>query len=92
MRCPHSTPVLRGLVTASCGVLTGCSYPPSINVFGPYFPDWLFCWLAGVALMLLCHGLLTLTRLQARVPAIAFTYTLLTACFSLGVWLVFFPS
>lgn len=34
-------------------LLTGCSLPPAIPVIGAYYPDWLFCIIAGVILTLI---------------------------------------
>lgn len=73
-------------------LLPGCAYAPSINVFDAYFPDWLFCWVAGVIILLVVHSLIKLGKVEGLIPTLPLTYTLLAACFSLGVWLVFFPS
>jgi len=78
-------------VVVACS-LSGCVYPPSINVIGAYFPDWLFCWVAGVLATLLFHGLFIGLNLGRFIPSPPLTYSLLTAFFSLGVWLLFFPS
>lgn len=78
-------------VVVACS-LTGCVYPPSINVIGAYFPDWLFCWMAGVLATLLFHAVFSGLNLGRFIPSPPLTYPLLTAFFSLGVWLLFFPS
>ncbi|HDS1775803.1 TPA: hypothetical protein QEM49_000264 [Pseudomonas putida] len=31
-----------------CALVDGCSTVPSINVFGAYFPDWLFCIMGAI--------------------------------------------
>ena len=72
--------------------LSGCVYPPSINVIGAYFPDWLFCWVAGVLATLFLHGVFGALSLVRFIPLPPLTYSLLTAFFSLAVWLLFFPS
>ena len=44
-------------------LLSGCANSPSIDVLGAYFPDWLFCIVAGVVLTVVIHVILK--RLQA---------------------------
>ncbi|SAK51487.1 YtcA family lipoprotein [Caballeronia ptereochthonis] len=79
-----------GVAALASILVSGCAYAPSISVLGAYFPDWLFCIVAGVALTVILY--LVLSRLKASnllwpsalvVPA---TVTLL----SLAVWLVLF--
>lgn len=87
-RLPFLT-VIAGVLTGS---LSGCVYPPSINVIGAYFPDWLFCWIAGVLATLVFHALFSGLKVARFIPSPPLTYSLLTAFFSLSVWLLFFPS
>lgn len=68
------------------------SYLPSINVLGAYFPDWLFCWVAGVLFTLAIHALVKSLKLGGYLPVLPLSYSLLTALFALSTWLLFFPS
>jgi hypothetical protein len=43
--------------------MSGCASAPSIGVLGAYFPDWLFCIVAGVVLTVVIY--LIIKRLQA---------------------------
>lgn len=85
-------PACTAIVSLFACLISGCVYPPSIDVIGAYFPDWLFCWVAGVLATLVFHGLFSGLKLERFIPSPPLTYSLLTASFSLSVWLVFFPS
>jgi len=39
-----------GIAAPAAVVLEGCAIAPSIGLLGAYFPDWLFCIIAGVVL------------------------------------------
>ena len=72
--------------------LGGCTYPPSVNVLGAYFPGWLFCIAAGVSLTVVVHVMLSKRNLEAWLAPTVLTYPVLTTLFSLGAWLVFFQN
>lgn len=73
---------------ASAILLTGCSLPPAIPVIGAYYPDWLFCIIAGVILTLITRRVM-LRKYQT--PSLAgVIYTALFALYSMLFWLVFF--
>jgi hypothetical protein len=71
-------------------LLSGCANSPSIAVLGAYFPDWLFCMVAGVALTVVIY--LIANRLQAGqlIGPSAIVYPTLVTFLSLAVWLVLF--
>lgn len=81
-----------GLVFAAGLLLNGCTFAPSVNVLGAYFPDWLFCIVAGVSLTVVVHVMLSKRNLERWLAPAALTYPLLTTLFSLGVWLIFFKN
>ena len=70
--------------------ISGCSGSPSISVLGSYFPDWLFCIVAAVALTVIIY--LILKRLQAGqlLGPGAVAYPTLVIFLSLAVWLMLF--
>jgi len=82
----------RGLATVGSSLLAGCTLAPSINVLGAYFPDWLFCIIAGVSLTVIVHVIQSKRNLGSWLGPIALTYPALTAVFSLTVWLVLFHN
>ncbi|EKT8862511.1 hypothetical protein QCJ37_003312 [Salmonella enterica] len=62
--------------------------PPAIPVIGAYYPDWLFCIIAGVILTLITRRVM-LRKYQT--PSLAgVIYTALFALYSMLFWLVFF--
>ena len=82
----------RGLAILASSLLTGCALAPSISVLGAYFPDWLFCIVAGVSLTVIVHVVQNKTNLGSWLTPVALTYPALTALFSLAVWLIFFQN
>jgi hypothetical protein len=83
-RCATAIAVIAAIFIA------GCAVSPSINVLGAYFPDWLFCIVAGVVLTVVIH--LILKRLQVdplRGPS-AVVYPSLVTFISVAVWLLLF--
>lgn len=78
------------LPCALAGVLGGCNYPPSIGVSGAYFPDWLFCWTAGVMLVVAGHQLLRLLGITGWILYAPLTYPLIAGALASVVWLTFF--
>jgi len=80
------------LTTPTVTLLSGCSIPPSVDVLGAYFPAWLFCIIAGVALTVMVHLLQSKRNLGPWLAPTALTYPLLTTLFSIGVWLIFFQN
>ncbi|WNC89162.1 YtcA family lipoprotein [Paraburkholderia sp. FT54] len=70
--------------------MSGCTNSPSISVLGAYFPDWLFCIVAGVVLTVVIY--LILNRLQADhlMGPSAVVYPTLVAFLALAVWLMLF--
>ena len=83
----------RGLATVASSLLAGCTLAPSISVLGAYFPDWLFCIIAGVSLTVIIHVVQARENLLgAWFAPVAMTYPALTALLSLTVWLIFFQN
>ncbi|EDQ2583292.1 hypothetical protein R373_001883 [Salmonella enterica] len=72
----------------SAVLLTGCSLPPAIPIIGAYYPDWLFCIIAGVILTLVTRRILL--RKYQTPPLAGVIYTALFALYSMLFWLVFF--
>lgn len=87
-RLPRSARTPAGAL--ACLALAGCKQAPSISVIGAYFPDWLFCAIAGVLLTLLVRAMLLKTQRTAWLRPWVLSYPLLALLFSLLSWLVFF--
>lgn len=79
-----------GFAVIAAVLMSGCAYAPSASVLGAYFPDWLFCIVAGVLLTVVIY--LIVKRLQADhlIGPSAVVYPTLVAFLALAVWLVLF--
>jgi hypothetical protein len=83
---------MRWIVAAlATAILTGgCAIAPSVSLLGAYFPDWLFCIVAGVVLTVIVYLILKQAQYGERLgPPVVFYPTLVTL-FSLAVWLILF--
>ncbi len=80
------TVVISGLLEA------GCAYSPSVNVLGAYFPDWLFCIVAGVVLTVAVYQVLARLPGSYRFGPSAVVYPTLVTFLALIAWLIFFQQ
>ncbi len=78
---------LPGLATMGC---TGCSKAPSIEFLGTFFPAWMLCILAALALTGLIRTFMARCRLEQKVRPLVVFYPSLTVAFSCLLWLVFY--
>ena len=87
-RCPKRAIGAASIASLAAIPIAGCTNSPSIGVLGAYFPDWLFCIVAGVVLTVVIY--LIVKRLQADhlmgPPAVV--YPTLVAFLALAVWLM----
>jgi hypothetical protein len=79
-----------GVAAAVMFLTAGCASAPSVNVLGAYFPDWLFCIVAGVVLAVIVHRILARTHYGDRLGPAAAVYPTLVTFLALVVWLIFF--
>ena len=79
-----------GIAVITAPLLSGCSDSPSISVLGAYFPDWLFCIVAGVVLAILSFLLLKRLSHDRLLGPPALVYPTLVTFFALLAWLIFF--
>jgi hypothetical protein len=78
-------------------LLAGCGresskHSPTVDVVGSYFPAWMVCILAGLAVTLIVRSLLMGLRLDAFLRPKALVYPCLYIVCTLAVWLLFFQS
>ena len=69
-------------------LLVGCSRAPSVEVLGSFFPAWLVCFIAAIALTALVR--LLALRLHVKVTLPLLVYPGLAAFFTFALWLLFF--
>ena len=85
---------LPGLLTplSSAGLLplAGCNHAPEFNVLGSYFPAWLLCIGAGVALSGLSYAGLKRAGLDREIVASIVVYPCLALLFACALWLLLF--
>ncbi|KJK22662.1 YtcA family lipoprotein [Cupriavidus sp. 2MCAB6] len=79
-----------GVAAVVAPALGGCARSPSLSVLGAYFPDWMFCIIAGVALAIACYLLLERSRSGYWLGPPALAYPTLVTLFSLVAWLILF--
>jgi hypothetical protein len=78
------------MAAIATALMSGCAGSPSINVLGAYFPDWLFCIVAGVVLTVVVHLLVKCLQAGHLMGPSAVVYPTLVIFISLVVWLMLF--
>ena len=68
----------------------GCNGAPAIDVLGSFFPAWMFCILAAVALAFVVRYFLLKHQLESEVGHLAIYYPCVVVFFACGLWLLFF--
>jgi hypothetical protein len=94
MPVPKRRRTLRAVGTAAvaASLTSACSIAPSVDVVGAYFPDWLFCIVAGVVLAIVVFKVLSRAPDSRRFGPPAVIYPTLVTLFALVVWLIFFQQ
>ena len=69
---------------------TGCSRAPSIEFIGTFFPVWMFCILAALAITGLIRAGLVRWGLEQKLGPLVVVYPSLAVAFSCLLWLVLF--
>ena len=78
------------IVVIAAGLVSGCASSPSIGVLGAYFPDWLFCIVAGVVLTVVVYLILKRLRADHLLGPAAVVYPTLVTLLALAAWLTLF--
>lgn len=91
----RSVPARRSLVSVMAGTLvvlstTGCSYAPTFNILGSYFPSWILCCALAALVTFAAHAWFAKTRLVRELWPLPLVYTALFCLVSCTVWLLFF--
>lgn len=79
-----------GLVIGSTLMLSGCSHAPAFDIFGSFFPVWLFCIVAGIVLALLSRIVMLRFGTDTDYGPPLLVYPSLIVLFSCAIWLLFF--
>ena len=78
------------LLTAGALSSAGCARAPSIDIFGSFFPIWLFCLLAGILLAVLVRQVLVRVASDLDLGPPVLIYPSLVVLFACSFWLLFF--
>jgi hypothetical protein len=70
--------------------VSGCSYSPSFNLLGSYFPSWIVCFAIATALTAAIHAVFTKTKMVAELWPLPIVYTCLISFLSCTLWIIFF--
>ena len=84
----HDTRLSTAAVTLLAIGLTGCARAPSFDIWGSFFPAWLFCLVVGLLLTFLARWVLLRFGVVLAIPIL--TYPCLTALLACVLWLAFF--
>ena len=68
----------------------GCNGAPAIDVLGSFFPAWMVCIIAAVALTFAVRYFLLKHQLESEVGHLAIFYPCAVVFFASGLWLLFF--
>ncbi len=81
----------RGLLPLLASVgFSGCMRAPSFNVLGSYFPGWIACILAGIAVTAIVRWILNRTGVEEYLPLLPILYLSLALLIACGIWLIAF--
>jgi len=80
------------LASGAAIVLFGAACNPLLNVEGSFFPAWMLCLVAGVALAVAARSLFVLLRLEPHLGPPILIYPSLALLVSVFTWLVLYRS
>jgi len=70
--------------------VSGCSYSPTLNLLGSYFPAWMLCAVLGIGAAVIIRQILGVTGINDYVVAPLLTYAALAVSATLLAWLFWF--
>ena len=70
--------------------VSGCSYSPTQDLFGSYFPAWILCAVIGIVAAVIIRQLLAVAGINDYVVAPLLTYAGLAVSATLLAWLLWF--
>ena len=70
--------------------LAGCSAPPTLYMFGSYFPAWMLCGVLGIGAALVARGAFVATGLTETIPHQLLVCAAIGTVVALLVWLLVF--
>lgn len=85
-----STWIVAGLALPLLLSTTGCSYSPSFDILGSYFPSWIICCAGGAIATFVAHRMFTKSKMTSELWPLPLVYTGLFSFISCTLWLIFF--
>ena len=76
--------------TAIALPVAGCSYSPTLDLLGSYFPGWMLCAVLGIFAAVIIRLVLAATGINDYVVAPLLTYAGLAVAATLLAWLFWF--
>ncbi len=73
-------------------LLAGCAKPPSVPIFGAFFPGWLLCIIGAILVTLIIRAVITALGLGRSVGPLVVTYPLLVIILTFVAWIIFFKN
>jgi hypothetical protein len=70
--------------------LAGCKRSPTFNIMGSFFPAWLVCMFAGIALAAVSNRILAHFELDREMAWSIVVYPCLALFFACALWLILF--
>jgi hypothetical protein len=70
--------------------VSGCSYSPTLNLLGSYFPAWMLCAALGIVAAVIIRQILVVAGISDYVIAPLLTYAGLAVSATLLAWLLWF--
>ena len=70
--------------------VAACSYAPTMDLFGSYFPAWMLCAALGIVAAVIVRQMLSVAGISEYVVAPLLTYAGLAVSATLLAWLVWF--
>ncbi len=70
--------------------VSGCSYSPSFNLLGSYFPAWIICFAVATALTTVIHAVFTKAKIATELWPLPVVYPCLISFLSCTLWIIFF--
>jgi hypothetical protein len=86
------TPSFRPLAGLSLAALflVGCSHAPEYNIFGSFFPVWIFCSASGLLLAMGARAVIARTAIAEHQAAPVLLYLGMATFFACVLWLLFY--
>jgi hypothetical protein len=70
--------------------VAACSYAPTMDLFGSYFPAWMLCAVSGIVAAVIIRQILAVVGINDYVVAPLLTYAGLAVSATLLAWLLWF--